>query len=112
MRPSSVPPPGSLIHVRRRPSAPGATPRSGPGPPPEADLATLPGRHPRPAGTHRSGHRPVLGLLAAGREELGRPVQPRRRHGPPGAAASRTPAATGSGPLLLLEAAPRRPATT
>src|SRR5512143_580097 len=28
MRPSSVPPPGSLIHGRRRPSSPGATPRS------------------------------------------------------------------------------------
>src|SRR3954468_20350504 len=102
--------PGCLIHVRRRPSFPGATPSPGRRNRPEADLEAIPSRPPRQPRVDGTPHRPVLGLLPPGGQELGRAVQPRGRRGAPRAAPDRATAAARPGALPPAQAAARCPA--
>src|SRR3954453_14651103 len=102
--------PGCLIHVRRRPSFPRSAPTPGRRHLPEADLEAIPGRPPRQEGVDGPTYRTVLGLLPPGGQELGRPVQLRRRRGAPREPPGRAAATAGPGALPPAQAAARRPA--
>src|SRR4051794_11033921 len=103
--------PACLIHVRRRPSFPGATPGPGRRSRPGADLEAIPGRPPRHARVDGTPLRPALGLLPPGGREPGRAVQPRGRRGAPRPPPGRATAAARPGALPPAQAAARYGAT-
>ena len=84
-----IPHPGGLIRARRRTPHLGPTPGPGRCHPPETFLEASPGHHPRQAGMDRLSRRPEPGVFAPRRQELGRPVQPRRHRSPPRATQAR-----------------------